>query len=87
MRIYWKFLLLLVLIGFSFTNKYTTPLYFEIPKNWPKPKYDFKRNPLTEEGFQLGRNLFLTPFYHVTIPFPAKVVICSKPDLRMWIIN
>ncbi|MDN3675868.1 cytochrome-c peroxidase [Flavobacterium paronense] len=61
MRIYWKFLLLLVLIGFSFTNKYTTPLYFEIPKNWPKPKYDFKRNPLTEEGFQLGRNLFYDP--------------------------
>lgn len=39
----------------------TTPIYFDIPNGWPKPIYDFKRNPLTEEGFQLGRNLFYDP--------------------------
>ena len=33
----------------------------EVPKNWPAPSYDFKNNPLTEEGFQLGRNLFYDP--------------------------
>lgn len=39
----------------------TTPLYFEVPKGWPMPQYDFRKNPLTEEGFQLGRNLFYDP--------------------------
>jgi cytochrome c peroxidase len=30
-----------------------------VPKGWPKPSSDiFKNNPLTEEGFQLGRKLF-----------------------------
>ena len=45
----------------SFTKKLLTPIYIDIPKNWPKPVYDFKNNPLTEEGFQLGRNLFYDP--------------------------
>ncbi|WP_432671305.1 cytochrome-c peroxidase [Flavobacterium sp. SM2513] len=57
----------LLLIGilafglFSFSKMYFTPLYFDIPKGFPKPVYDFKNNPLTEEGFQLGRNLFYDP--------------------------
>lgn len=38
-----------------------TPLIFEIPKGWPQPSYDFKNNLLSEEGFQLGRNLFYDP--------------------------
>jgi cytochrome c peroxidase len=38
-----------------------TPIYFQIPKGWPKPNYDFSKNPLTEEGFQLGRQLFYDP--------------------------
>lgn len=45
----------------SFSKSYFTPIYIEIPKNWPKPVYDFKNNPLTEEGFQLGRQLFYDP--------------------------
>ncbi|WP_293872103.1 cytochrome c peroxidase [Flavobacterium sp.] len=51
----------IVVIGLGFTSQFTTPLYLEIPSFWPKPKYDFKSNPLTEEGFQLGRNLFYDP--------------------------
>ncbi len=35
-----------------------TPLPFTVPKGWPKPAYDFKNNPLTKEGFELGRKLF-----------------------------
>ncbi len=31
---------------------------FIVPKGWPKPVYDFKKNPITEEGFELGRKLF-----------------------------
>jgi len=34
---------------------------FQYPKYWPKPKYSFTKNPLTEEGFQLGRSLFYDP--------------------------
>ena len=61
MKKYWKFYVLLSLFGLSFSTRYTTPLYLEIPKDWPKPKYDLKKNPLTEEGFQLGRHLFYDP--------------------------
>lgn len=46
----------------AFSKSYfTTPIYLEVPNGWPKPKYDFKKNPLTEEGFQLGSNLFYDP--------------------------
>jgi len=64
MRIYWKYfsvLGILILICLAFSNQFTTPLYIEVPKDWPQPKYDFKKNPLTEEGFQLGRHLFYDP--------------------------
>ncbi len=37
----------------------TTPLQLTIPAGWPKPPTDiFATNPLTEEGFALGRKLF-----------------------------
>lgn len=48
-------------ISLSFVKKLTETIYFEVPKGWPKPHYNFKDNPLTEEGFQLGRNLFYDP--------------------------
>ena len=52
----------IVIFGiFAFSKNYFTPIYFEIPKGFPKPVYDFSKNPLTEEGFQLGRNLFYDP--------------------------
>lgn len=36
-----------------------TPLKLKIPEGWPKPFANiFANNPLTEEGFQLGRKLF-----------------------------
>ena len=36
-----------------------TPLQLKIPAGWPKPAANiFANNPLTEEGFQLGRKLF-----------------------------
>lgn len=64
MKWHWKTYLgvmVVLLIGFSFSNKFGTPLYLDVPANWPKPAYDFSNNPLTEEGFQLGRNLFYDP--------------------------
>src|SRR4051794_10180261 len=35
-----------------------TLLKFEVPKGWPAPVYDFKSNPPTREGFDLGKKLF-----------------------------
>lgn len=59
----------LFLVGFgiiifgilAFSKSYFTPVYFDVPKGFPKPVYDFKNNPLTEEGFELGRKLFYDP--------------------------
>lgn len=39
-------------------KKGPTPIKFEIPEGFPAPIYDFSSNPLTEEGFELGRKLF-----------------------------
>lgn len=55
------FIGLMLFISMSFVKKLTAPLYFEVPIGWPKPHYNFNDNPLTEEGFQLGRNLFYDP--------------------------
>jgi cytochrome c peroxidase len=51
---------LLVLISFKFKTE-PTVIELNIPKNWPKTVYSFQNNPLTEEGFQLGRKLFYDP--------------------------
>ncbi len=34
---------------------------FNIPQNWPKPIYNFSKNPLTKEKIELGRALFYDP--------------------------
>lgn len=31
------------------------------PDKWPQPVYDFNKNPITQEGFELGRKLFYDP--------------------------
>ncbi len=31
---------------------------FKIPEGWPQPHYNFENNPLSEDGFKLGRKLF-----------------------------
>ena len=44
--------------GFSLPY-HPTPLQLKIPAGWPKPFANiFAKNPLTEEGFRLGRKLF-----------------------------
>ena len=52
---------ILIFSIFAFVQNINTPIYLDVPKGWPKPNYDFKNNPSTEEGFQLGRNLFYDP--------------------------
>lgn len=34
------------------------PISFQVPSGFPQPQYNFAANPLTEEGFQLGKKLF-----------------------------
>lgn len=34
---------------------------FIVPKGWPKPVYDFSKNPLTDAKIELGRHLFYDP--------------------------
>ena len=61
-RIFLFVLSIITLIIWSFrqTNE-PTILVFEVPKKWPKPHYDFSKNPITQEGFELGRKLFYDP--------------------------
>ena len=35
-----------------------TPISFTVPPGFPQPVYDFQDNPLTEQGFALGKKLF-----------------------------
>jgi cytochrome c peroxidase len=39
-------------------NSGPQPLEFQIPAGFPAPQYSFTGNPLTKEGFELGRKLF-----------------------------
>ncbi len=50
----------LALLGLSFIGAYKkpTPIKFVIPKGWQLPVYNLKENPLTKEGFELGKKLF-----------------------------
>jgi cytochrome c peroxidase len=44
--------------------KTPAPIYeiaFNVPNGWPQPNYNFTNNPLTPEGFELGRKLFYDP--------------------------
>lgn len=36
----------------------TEPISFNQPANFPSPIYDLSKNPITENGYQLGRRLF-----------------------------
>ena len=38
-----------------------TIVSFAVPQKWPASKFDFAKNPLTQEGFELGRKLFYDP--------------------------
>lgn len=67
MTLRWTILIALVLFAGAFVinackktgdGPQLHPLQFEVPAGWPAPTYAFGGNPLTEEGFTLGRKLF-----------------------------
>ncbi|MDF2449737.1 MAG: putative cytochrome c peroxidase precursor [Bacteroidota bacterium] len=45
----------------SVTTDTNDTLKLIIPNGWPLPVYDFKKNPVTVRGFELGRKLFFDP--------------------------
>ncbi len=47
-----------IISSFSVKHFSAEPMQINIPSNFPSPVYDFKNNPLTKEGFELGRKLF-----------------------------
>ncbi|RZL47926.1 MAG: cytochrome-c peroxidase, partial [Pedobacter sp.] len=44
-----------------FVDKIETFLGFQKPSNFPEPVYNFAANPITKEGFELGRMIFNEP--------------------------
>lgn len=52
------FILFTAASSFMISKKIPTPKKLALPANFPTPIYDMSRNPLTEEGFALGRQLF-----------------------------
>lgn len=55
-------LIFAVIMGVGFKSIFS-PHYFQpvYPKTWPKPIYDFDKNPLSVEAVELGRTLFYDP--------------------------
>ncbi|MEX1190080.1 MAG: cytochrome c peroxidase [Bacteroidia bacterium] len=54
------FILSIILIA-SFSLRESDKSLFNIPKGWPKPEYNFKINPPSENKILLGRALFYDP--------------------------
>ena len=54
-----------------------TPINFIVPPGFPPPTYAFQSNPLTEEGFLLGRKLFYDGRLSIDGNFPCSS--CHQP--------
>lgn len=62
MRIHiFLFIVVALLALTSFLSDSNEAVEFVYPKDWPKPHYDFTKNPLSQKGFKLGRKLFFDP--------------------------
>jgi cytochrome c peroxidase len=55
----------------------TTPLPFVNPAGFPQPAYNFAANPLTEQGFQLGKRLFFD--HHLSADGHVACGSCHQP--------
>ncbi len=54
-----------------------TRINFTVPPGFPQPKYNFAANPLSEEGFQLGKKLFFDGRLSIDGNFPC--ASCHQP--------
>lgn len=59
MRKYFLFAFILLFFCYAFYPNFQN--LFNVPVNFPKPVYNFKNNPLTQEKIFLGRTLFYDP--------------------------
>ena len=50
--------LVILILSFTIKKQLPEPLKINIPANFPTPVYDLSKNPITKEGFELGRKLF-----------------------------
>ncbi len=55
----------------------TTPVAFVNPSGFPQPAYNFAANPLTEQGFQLGKRLFFD--HHLSADGHVSCGSCHQP--------
>lgn len=55
------FLIAIAVFATALVKEGPTKRKFQIPEGWPKPAYNFRKSPLTEEGINLGRKLFYDP--------------------------
>jgi cytochrome c peroxidase len=62
----------------------TAAINFTIPPGFPAPQYSFDLNPLTEQGFQLGRKLFYDGKLSKDGNFPC--ASCHHLSLRLPIM-
>lgn len=61
--LHWVLMILIVVVttaGLSL-NYDPEPKPLKLPSNFPPPVYDLASNPITKEGFELGRKLFYDP--------------------------
>lgn len=53
---------ILIIVSVIITAFYSVKEYvFDVPQNWPKPHYNFSKNPLSIHKIELGRVLFYDP--------------------------
>ncbi len=53
--------ILCMLLAVGLISFRTEKMQLAVPKGWPKPVYDFSKNPLTQNKIELGRMLFYDP--------------------------
>jgi cytochrome c peroxidase len=66
-----KALCILLLMGLCSFLWMNSPPPFVVPKGFPPPVYDFKKNPVTPTGFELGRKLFYDGRLSIDGNFPC----------------
>ena len=58
---------------------------FYRPEHWPEPQYSFEKNPLTTDGFSLGRTLFYDPILSIDSTVSCASCHFQYTPLPMWI--
>ena len=61
MKYLFNILILFLAVGCTPTESTEPASLFRVPANFPKPIYDVEKNPVTKDGFELGKALFNDP--------------------------